>query len=190
MLRRARAQQRRRRGQRSRLGSDVPAAAAQRAAHEAFINEERARLEAENARLEQSGVAVPDKVRACQQTKYICLIRHGQGEHNPRKNPLNGKVLVVDPALPQVCFDDYTFTKGDAEGTYIWALLAADGTAVRGTKGELQQRFSAEPDFAGKPGNVPMLFTALLNKKGVQDTAVMNNEYFASRFASALSAQL
>ena len=105
-----------------------------------------------------------------------------------RKNPRNGKVLVLDPALTQVCFDDYTFTKGEAEGTYIWALYGADGVPINGTKSELQQRFSAEKDFAGKPGNTPLMFTALLNKKGVEDTAVMNLEYFVSRFASALAA--
>ena len=99
-----------------------------------------------------------------------------------------GKVLVLDSALTQVCFDDYTFTKGEAEGTYIWALYGADGVPINGTKSELQQRFSAETDFAGKPGNTPLMFTALLNKKGVQDTAVMNLEYFVSRFASALAA--
>ena len=105
-----------------------------------------------------------------------------------RKNPRNGKVLVLDPALTQVCFDDYTFTKGEAEGTYIWALYGADGAPINGTKSELQPRFSAETGFTGKPGNTPLMFTALLNKKGVEDTAVMNLEYFVSRFAAALAA--
>jgi len=31
-----------------------------------------------------------------QQPKYLCLIRHGQGEHNPRKNPL---ALAFIPAM-------------------------------------------------------------------------------------------
>lgn len=54
-----------------------------------------------------------------------------------RKNWLNGKSLVMpDPALPapfvQLAFDDYSFTKGDDMGTYIYALYDHAGYAITG----------------------------------------------------------
>ena len=94
-----------------------------------------------------------------------------------RKNFRNGKVVVISPSsssssssaaegaaaaggaaaggaegktVTQICFDDYSFTKSDAEGTYIYALYNADGTLIDGTKAELQARFSAEDAFSGK----------------------------------------
>eukprot|EP00937_MAST-01D_sp_MAST-1D-sp2_P002307 g2307.t1 len=105
-----------------------------------------------------------------------------------RKNPLNGKVLVLDPARAprQLFFDDYNFTKGEGEGTYICAMLDAAGAPIRGGKSELQAKYSAEGAFRGGDGNHPVLFTALLNKKGVEDTAVGNPEYFTSRVQAAL----
>jgi len=62
-------------------------------------------------------------------------------------------------------------------GTYIYSLYSPDGSAIDGTRSELQAKFSAEAPFAGSEGNVPMMYTALLNKKGVEDTVVRNNEY-------------
>jgi hypothetical protein len=106
-----------------------------------------------------------------------------------RKNYRNGKVVVLAPesSVRQVCFDDYSFTKADeAMGTYIYSIYGADGKAVEGTKSELQAQFSAEPEFRGKDGNVPSIFTALLNKKGETDTAVENKEYFVERLSAAL----
>ena len=86
-----------------------------------------------------------------------------------RKNFRNGKVVVVDPSssssssaaggaaggaagktVTQICFDDYSFTKSDVEGTYIYALYDPDGALIDGTKAELQARFSAEEPFSGK----------------------------------------
>ncbi len=107
-----------------------------------------------------------------------------------RKNWRNGKVVLLDTSssVRQLCFDDYSFTKAEeAMGTYIYSLYDASGKPIDGTKSELQAKFSAEPAFRGKDGNIPTIFTAVLNKKGKSDTAVENNEYFVERVQAALS---
>ena len=52
---------------------------------------------------------------------------------------------------------------------------------VEGTKPTLQASFSAEPPFAGAPDNTPMIFTALLSKKG-QPSAIADPLYTPSPF--------
>ena len=51
-----------------------------------------------------------------------------------RKNWRNGKPFVVAPSPPQLIFDDYSFTKSDAEGTYIQALYTPEGALIDGDK--------------------------------------------------------
>jgi hypothetical protein len=106
-----------------------------------------------------------------------------------RKNWRNGKVVVLDPTSPcrHLCFDDYSFTKTEEDmGTYIYSLYDAAGKPIDGTRAELQALYSAEPAFRKLAGNVPTIFTAVLNKKGVTDTAVDNKEYFVQRLSAAL----
>lgn len=115
-----------------------------------------------------------------------------------------------------MAFDDYSFTKPEDMGTYIFALFDHTGQRVTGTrpsslpppsglcesiltctprcahchagtKSELQARYSAEPEFDGVEGNVPTLFTVVLNKRGQQDTAVGNLNYFLQRVQRVLS---
>jgi len=105
------------------------------------------------------------------------------------KNWRNGKVVVLDPTSQcrHLCFDDYSFTKKEEDmGTYIYSLYDSAGQPIVGTKAELQARHSAEPAFRGLAGNIPSIFTAVLNKKGVTDTAVDNKEYFVQRLSAAL----
>ena len=93
-----------------------------------------------------------------------------------RKNWRNGKPFVVAPSPPQLIFDDYSFTKGDAEGTYIQALYTPEGALIDGDKPTLQAKLSGEKPFAGAAGNSPLIFTALLNKKG-KPSAVCSWKY-------------
>jgi len=104
-----------------------------------------------------------------------------------RKNWRNGKPLIVapPPAPPQLMFDDYSFTKSDAESAYIEALYTPDGRLIDGDKPTLQAKISGEEPFAGAPGNTPLIFTALLNKKG-KKTAVSDPEYFVERVTNSL----
>ena len=72
-------------------------------------------------------------------------------------------------------------------GTYITALYDSHGKSLMDDdKSALQTKFSADAPFAGQPGNQPMLFTALLNKKGCEDCAVNNNDYFKTRVEGAM----
>ena len=105
-----------------------------------------------------------------------------------RKNWRNGKPFVVapPPAPPQLIFDDYSFTKGDAEGTYIQALYTPEGALIDGDKPTLQAKLSGEKPFAGAAGNSPLIFTALLNKKG-KPSAVSEPEYFVERVTRSLA---
>ena len=105
-----------------------------------------------------------------------------------RKNWRNGKPFVVapPPAPPQLIFDDYSFTKGDAEGTYIQALYTPEGALIDGDKPTLQAKLSGEKPFAGTAGNSPLIFTALLNKKG-KPSAVSEPEYFVERVTRSLA---
>ena len=89
--------------------------------------------------------------------------------------------------MRQLVFDDYSFTKSDEEGCYIQALYdEASGAFVEGDKPSLQAAYSAEAPFAGTAGNVPTIFTAVLNKKG-KATAISDTGYFLSRVQGALS---
>jgi hypothetical protein len=107
-----------------------------------------------------------------------------------RKNWRCGKTIAIPAAgagVAQMVFDDYSFTKGDAEGTYIQALYdEATGAFIDGDKPTLQARFSAEAPFAGAEGNTPAIFTALLNKKG-KASAVSDLGYFLERVQRALA---
>ena len=103
-----------------------------------------------------------------------------------RKNWRNGKPFVVAPSPPQLIFDDYSFTKGDAEGTYIQALYTPEGALIDGDKPTLQAKLSGEKPFAGAAGNSPLIFTALLNKKG-KPSAVSEPEYFVERVKRSLA---
>jgi hypothetical protein len=106
-----------------------------------------------------------------------------------RKNWRSGKPLVIPPAgggVKQLMFDDYSFTKSDAEACYIQAPYdEASGAFLDGDKASLQQRYSAEAPFAGAEGNEPIIFTAVLNKKG-KPSAVSDTDYFLSRVQGAL----
>ena len=90
------------------------------------------------------------------------------------------------PAPPQLIFDDYSFTKSDAEGTYIQALYTPEGALIDGDKPTLQAKLSGEKPFAGAAGNSPLIFTALLNKKG-KPSAVSEPEYFVERVKRSLA---
>jgi hypothetical protein len=60
---------------------------------------------------------------------------------------------------------------------------------LKGSKSELQALYSAEPAFADAsayPHNLPSVFTAVLNKKGQSDTAILNEEYYVQRVKAAL----
>ena len=103
-----------------------------------------------------------------------------------RKNWRNGKPFVVAPSPPQLIFDDYSFTKSDAEGTYIQALYTPEGALIDGDKPTLQAKLSGEKPFAGAAGNSPLIFTALLNKKG-KPSAVSEPEYFVERVTRSLA---
>ena len=88
--------------------------------------------------------------------------------------------------MPQLFFDDYIFTKSDKEGTYITALYDEDGNFIDGTAAQLKERYSADMQYANVPGNQPVLFTALLNKKDVEDCAVNNTNYYKSRVSNVM----
>jgi len=107
-----------------------------------------------------------------------------------RKNWRSGKTIVLPPSghpTKQLVFDDYSFTKSDAEACYIQALYEEEtGAFVEGDKPSLQARYSAEPPFAGAAGNAPIIYTALLCKKGIRATAVSDVGYFLVRVQSAL----
>ena len=83
--------------------------------------------------------------------------------------------------VTQICFDDYSFTKSDAEGTYIYALYNADGTLIDGTKAELQARFSAEEAFSGKVRRVQKPFFVPI---------VYSNRYSSNIFEEAFSGKV
>ena len=106
-----------------------------------------------------------------------------------RKNWRSGKTVVLPPTssnVLQMVFDDYSFTKSDAEGCYIQALYdEASGAFVEGDKPSLQKLYSAEAPFCGGEGNTPTIFTALLCKKGKQ-SAVSDPKYFLSGVQRAL----
>ena len=122
----------------------------------------------------------------------VCLMGV-QDNYKPwsRMNWRNGKCFLLDAAhwaaRPQLIFDDYSFTKGEEQGTYIQALFDRDGAFIDGTKSELQRQFSGEEGFAGGEGNVPAIFTVVLNKKGAKSTAVSDDSYFVSRVQAALA---
>jgi hypothetical protein len=110
-----------------------------------------------------------------------------------RMNWRNGKPLVVtDPAapghIPQLFFDDYNFTKKEeGMGTYITALYDSQGRSLMDEdKSVLQAKFSAEAPFIDQAGNQPMLYTALLNKKGCEDCAVNSKDYFRVRVKTVM----
>lgn len=106
-----------------------------------------------------------------------------------RKNPLNGKVAVLDASesapFDQLFFDDYSFTKKSAQGAYIWALHSRDGRAITGTKEELQAQYSAEEPHRAQAAQ-PCIFSVVLNKKGQKETAVHDTNYFVRRVQAAL----
>ena len=118
-----------------------------------------------------------------------------------RKNFRNGKVVVVDPSssssssaaggaaggaagktVTQICFDDYSFTKSDVEGTYIYALYDPDGALIDGTKAELQARFSAEEPFSGKVRVVtnPFIHTPIIYTNYVYQLVQLNSHNWYS----------
>lgn len=107
-----------------------------------------------------------------------------------RKNPLNGKVAVLDStnsntSFRQLFFDDYSFTKGSAQGTYIWALHDTEGKPITGSKEELQAAYSAEEEFREKSTD-PCIFTVVLNKKGQEKTSVHDVDYFVGRVQAVM----
>jgi len=105
-----------------------------------------------------------------------------------RKNWRNGKPLLIDEATVQMFFDDYSFTKSDAEGTYIVAPYDNDMKFIDGDKTSLKAHLGADGDTSGVKS--PTIFTAVLNKKGKEDTAVMNPQYFISRVQKNLQSRV
>lgn len=103
-----------------------------------------------------------------------------------RKNPLNGKVAVLGSfSFRQLFFDDYSFTKGSAQGAYIWALYDAEGKPITGSKEELQAAYSAEEAFREQAAD-PCIFTVVLNKKDQDKTSVHDGNYFVARVEAAM----
>lgn len=59
------------------------------------------------------------------------------------------------------------------------------GTAPGRLLAPEQARFSAESPFAGAEGNQPLIFTAVLNKKG-KPSAISERNYFVTRVQRSL----
>jgi len=86
-------------------------------------------------------------------------------------------------------------SKVKSAGPYIQAMWCLEGNCMSHlSSDELERRYSGEPEFENEKDNLPLVYRAVLNKKGMtgrsrgnNDTAVSNPDYFVDRVKATIA---